>query len=87
MDVNDRYEVIIDHIIDIKTEQARQGEKIDQNTDDLKDHIEGVRQNRLRVEILEQDKEKRKGIIKFVGFAVSVLAALTASVTALVKYL
>lgn len=82
-----KFNIIIDHIIDIKSEQARQGEQIDRNTEDLKDHIEGVIQNRVRIEDLEVSDIKRKSIAKFLVTIASVIGGATAVASAIYKYL
>ena len=87
MSLDIKVDTILNVLIDMKSEQARQGEQIDRNTEDLKDHIEGVRQNRIRIESLEKSKERSKGVIKFLGVAASVIAGVAAVATALIKYL
>jgi len=51
-------------IVDIKVEQTRQGEHIDQNTKDLSVHILGVQQNRARIEVLEKTNAALNGMWK-----------------------
>lgn len=53
---SDKTDLIYDFVKNIDTkvdqiaiEQARQGEHIDRNTDDLKEHIEGVKQVRVLI--------------------------------------
>lgn len=86
MDIDQKFEIIIEHVIDIKTEQARQGGQIDHNTKDLKDHIEGVVQNRGRIEVLEKDKVRKKAIVKFSCVIASVGAGIAAIFSAVTKY-
>jgi hypothetical protein len=49
--VLDKLDKIQDDVSDLKVEQAKQGKDIGQNTKDLSEHIEGVKQNRARLEL------------------------------------
>lgn len=67
----DLNEIKLDHVI--------QNNNIERNTKDLADHIEGVKQNRGRVECLEKDNVRIKmiwkvilGIGTLVGIAVGI---------------
>ena len=51
---------IQEDVTSLKIVQALQGKDIDRNTKDLSDHIEGVQQNRKRIEILEQPLSFKK---------------------------
>lgn len=82
-----KFDAIIKHVIEIKTEQARQGEKIDQNTEDLREHIEGVKQNRIRIECLEKDRERSKAVKKFIVTLSGVLAGIAGVISVAFKYI
>ena len=51
---------IHDKIHEIDIRQVEMQKDIAQNTKDLSEHIEGVIQNRVRIEELEEDKSKRQ---------------------------
>jgi len=87
MGIETKINEIINHIIDIKEEQARQGEKIDQNTEDLRTHIEGVKQNRIRIENLEKINERKKGAVKLLVTLSGIIAGIGAVMSAIYKYL
>lgn len=56
----DKIDKILQHIIEIKTSQARMEQCIKKNTEDL----EGVIQNRNRIKYLEEMENKRQGAFK-----------------------
>jgi len=52
--IDNKLDKVIDDLHEIKTQNAVQNEHIAKNTKDLEEHIEGVKQNRFRIEHLEK---------------------------------
>ena len=67
---------INDSLVEIKIEQARQGEHISQNTKDLAEHILGVKLNRGRIEVLERWFCEWKGLVKAFKILISIVSIL-----------
>ena len=78
--IDSKIDKIQETLQDVKIEHAVQTEHIKKNTKDLEDHIEGVKQNRARIEHLEKS-EAKVGMIWKVLTAVFALVAVVSSVS------
>ena len=63
-DWQERFEGKLDKLVDVTTDirltQTKMESDISRNTSDIADHIEGVKQNRARIEKLEEPSKARK---------------------------
>lgn len=63
--------------IETRIEQAGMKKDVSRNTEDLSEHIEGVLQNRVRIEVLEKDTFQPKRFAKALIIIGKVIVALT----------
>lgn len=74
-----------DNLTQIKIDIEHIRMLVDQNTVDLSEHIEGVVQNRGRIEIIEKCLAEIQGIGKFIRFSAMLASLLFGSVYFILK--